>query len=154
DGRRRRARGRPGPVPHPGGRSPVGGDPRPADRPQWCRGCAARLPGNRPVTTATASAGIQTAARLRLGATLQDAGASALAGGLAGVLALGVGSRVAMRLVALTSGRIGTGIRPDSGAVPGTFTLEGTMFLLVAGAMFGAVLGLALTFLAARWLPV
>ena len=105
------------------------------------------------MSVATASAGIQVAFRQRLQVALQEAGAATLAGGVAGGLAVGIGSRVAMRVVALTSGRIGTGVRPDSGAVPGTFTLEGTMFLIVAGAMFGAVLGLALTFVAVRWLP-
>jgi hypothetical protein len=105
------------------------------------------------VSVATAAAGVQVAPRARFVVTLQDAGASAVAGGVAGGIALGIGSRVAMRLVALTSGQIGTGVRPDSGAVPGTFTVEGTMFLVVAGAMIGAILGLALTFAAVRWLP-
>lgn len=84
---------------------------------------------------------------------LDHAGAVAMAGGLAGLVALGLGSRVAMRVVALTSGRIGTGIRPESGATPGTVTLEGTTFLLLAGAMLGLAIGLAVVLGVGRGMP-
>jgi hypothetical protein len=52
-------------------------------------------------------------------------------GGLAGLIALGAGSRLAMRIVSLTGGRR-------------EVSIEGTMFLLIAGAMFGAFIGLTL----------
>lgn len=84
---------------------------------------------------------------------LDHAGGIVLAGGIAGLLAIGVGSRGAMRLVALTSGTIGTGVRPESGAVPGTMTLGGTGFLLAAGTFIGVAVALAVLGGLGRWLP-
>lgn len=82
---------------------------------------------------------------------LDRAGTATLAGAVAGLFALGLGSRVAMRVVALTSGRIGSGVRPDSGAVPGEVTFSGTSFLLLAGATIGLVLGLLVMAGLGRW---
>lgn len=85
---------------------------------------------------------------------LDHAGRVTLAGGLAGLVAIGVGSRVAMRVVALTSGHVGDlSVRPESGAVPGTMTLSGTGFLLFAGTFLGAVIGLAVLTGLGRWMP-
>jgi hypothetical protein len=54
---------------------------------------------------------------------------AAIAGGLAGVLVLGPGYRLAMRIVAIL----------DASTTP-EFTIEGTMFLIVGiGAMFGGI---------------
>lgn len=52
-------------------------------------------------------------------------------GGLAGFVVLGAGSRLAMRFVSLTGGRR-------------EVTVEGTMFLLIAGTVFGAMVGIAI----------
>ena len=84
---------------------------------------------------------------------LDHAGGIVLAGGIAGLLAIGIGSRGAMRLVALTSGAIGTGVRPESGAVPGTITADGTAFLLLAGTFIGVAIALAVLGGLGRWLP-
>lgn len=84
---------------------------------------------------------------------LDHVGGIALAAGLSGLVALGIGSRVAMRVVALTSGRIGTGVRPESGAVPGTVTLDGTAFLVLAGTFLGIAVGLVVLGGMGRWLP-
>ena len=84
---------------------------------------------------------------------LARAGAMGLAGALSGLVALGVGSRLAMRLLALSSGQIGSGVRPESGAVPGELTVEGTMFLLVAGTFIGMALAVFVGVLLDRWLP-
>lgn len=84
---------------------------------------------------------------------LDHAGGITLAAGLSGLVAIGIGSRVAMRVVALTSGRIGTGVRPESGAVPGTFTLDGTAFLVLAGTFLGIAIGLVVLGGMGRWLP-
>jgi hypothetical protein len=84
---------------------------------------------------------------------LDHAGGIVLVGGIAGLLAIGVGSRGAMRLVALTSGTIGTGVRPESGAVPGTITADGTGFLLMAGTFIGVAIALAVLGGFGRWLP-
>lgn len=89
----------------------------------------------------------------RAWSALDRVGAVALAGGVAGGFALGAGSRAAMRIVALTSGRIGTGVRPDSGATPGEFTLEGTAFLVMGGGFLGAALAIVITVGLGVWLP-
>lgn len=89
----------------------------------------------------------------RATAVLARAGHVAVAGAVAGLIALGGGSRLAMRLVALSSGRIGSGIRPESGAVPGEFTAEGTVFLLAAGTFIGIVLAVLVGVVVDRWLP-
>ena len=52
-------------------------------------------------------------------------------GGLAGFVALGAGSRLAMRIVSLTGGRR-------------EMTIEGTMFLLIAGVMISAIIGVSI----------
>lgn len=84
---------------------------------------------------------------------LDHAGGIVLTGGVAGLVAIGIGSRAAMRLVALTSGAIGTGARPESGAVPGTITLSGTGFLLLAGTFIGVAVALVVLGALGRWLP-
>lgn len=79
--------------------------------------------------------------------------ASAAAPGfLAGLIVGGVGSRLAMRVMAVTSGASVQGTETDFGATVGAITLGGTLFLLLAGGAVG-VLG-SLIFLAVRrWLP-
>ena len=89
----------------------------------------------------------------RLAGVLAQAGAWGLAGGISGLLALGIGTRLSMRLVALSSGTIGMGVRPESGAVPGEITADGTMFLLLAGTGIGAVLAVIIGVGLVRWLP-
>lgn len=54
-----------------------------------------------------------------------------LGGGVAGFIALGGGSRLAMRVVALLGGRR-------------EVTVDGTVFLLIAGTMLGAVIGVSI----------
>lgn len=88
----------------------------------------------------------------RVGAVLTLAGRAALVGALSGA-AMGLAARIAMRVVAITSGRIGTVARPESGAVPGEVTLDGTLFLVMAGAMLGLVLTVAIVVVLGRWLP-
>lgn len=89
----------------------------------------------------------------RLADELQQAGAMAVVGAGSGLIALGAGSRAAMRLAALSSGQIGSGVRPESGAVPGELTVGGTMFLLVSGTFVGMVIAVFVAMLLARWLP-
>jgi hypothetical protein len=75
-----------------------------------------------------------------------------LPGLIAGFLAFGVGSRLAMRVLALTSRDAVQGAETDAGAIIGEITFGGTMFLIVVGAFLGA--GAGLLFLAGRrWLP-
>ena len=64
--------------------------------------------------------------------------AGAVGGGLTGLLAIGVGARLAMRIVALMGG-------------PREVTVEGTMFLLIAGGMVGATFGVAISLALRAW---
>ncbi len=59
-------------------------------------------------------------------------------GGIAGLVALGAGSRLAMRVVSITGGRR-------------EVSADGTMFLLIAGAMLGAIIGLSLAGVLRLW---
>lgn len=74
-----------------------------------------------------------------------------LLGLVVGLVVGGVGSRVAMRIVALTNEDL-TGVLTDAGERVGEITAGGTLFLLFAGAFFGAFGGAAYAFLRA-WLP-
>jgi len=75
-----------------------------------------------------------------------------LAGALAGLIAGGIGSRLAMRTLALTSPRA-QGSITEAEEVVGRITLEGTLFLLAAGAALGMAGGLAYVAVK-RWLPI
>lgn len=106
-------------------------------------------------TAQTIDAGAEAGNRFgaRLVEVLGRAAWLGLAGAGAGLVTLGAGSRLAMRLVALTSGQIGTAVRPESGAIPGELTAEGTMFLLLAGTLVGIVPAVFVGVLLHRWLP-
>lgn len=77
--------------------------------------------------------------RSRSAAPLIEAGWSVLAGVAAGVI-WGAGARIAMRLVALAERNTTE------------FSLDGTLLILVTGAIFGVPLGLLFA-LVRRWLP-
>jgi hypothetical protein len=66
-----------------------------------------------------------------------------LPGLVAGVIVGGVGSRVVMRIMALTSASAARGITTDFGATVGEITPGGTLFLLIAGAVLGMAGGIA-----------
>jgi len=74
-----------------------------------------------------------------------------VAGATAGLIAGGIGSRLAMRILALTSPSA-QGSLTEAEEVVGRITLEGTLFLLVAGAALGMAGGLAYVAVR-RWLP-
>ena len=65
-----------------------------------------------------------------------------LPGLIAGFVAGGVGSRLAMRIMAMTSGAA-RGLETDFGATVGEITIGGTLFLLIAGSVLGMVGGIA-----------
>jgi hypothetical protein len=74
-----------------------------------------------------------------------------VAGAIAGLIVGGIGSRLAMRILALTSP--GTqGVLTQAEEVVGEITLAGTLFLLGAGAALGVGGGLAYVAIR-RWLP-
>jgi len=74
-----------------------------------------------------------------------------VAGFVAGLIAGGVGSRLAMRILALTSPDA-QGALTEAQEVVGEISLGGTAFLLVVGALLGIGGGLAYVALR-RWLP-
>lgn len=79
-------------------------------------------------------------------------GIGLLAGLIAGFLGLGVGSRVAMRIVALLAGHGHYGEITDAEEVVGQITLDGTGFLVAAGTVVGVPGGL-LYVIVRRWVP-
>lgn len=74
-----------------------------------------------------------------------------VAGFVAGLVAGGVGSRLAMRILSITSPEA-RGATTEAGEVVGEISLGGTLFLLVVGALLGVGGGLAYVALR-RWLP-
>lgn len=80
--------------------------------------------------------------------------AGSVAGGLvAGVLVLGFGSRLLMRLLAATSSTAAQGRLTDADEVVGEITLGGTMFLVAGVGMFGGLAGVLGFSVLRRWLP-
>lgn len=74
-----------------------------------------------------------------------------VAGGPAGMLVVGVGSRLAMLLLRVTSPETVRGVESDDGFIIGRFTLGGSFALVQIGAFVG-VLGAALYLLIRPWL--
>ena len=80
-------------------------------------------------------------------------GAVVGAGVLAGLLVLGLGGRLVMRLLAATSGRTAQGRLTEAGERVGEITTDGTIgFLLFVGVGGGLVTAIAFL-LVRRWLP-
>ncbi|MEA2446777.1 MAG: hypothetical protein QOK47_414 [Actinomycetota bacterium] len=75
-----------------------------------------------------------------------------LPGAISGFFAFGLGSRLAMRVMAATSGPEAQGLRTEADEIVGRITFEGSMFLIVAGTVIGA--GAGLVYLVIKpWLP-
>lgn len=87
----------------------------------------------------------------RVAHTLGVVASGVLAGFISGLIAGGVGSRLAMRVLSLTSPDA-QGAMTEAGEVVGEISLGGTIFLLAAGAVLGMAGGLAYVALR-RWLP-
>ena len=85
-------------------------------------------------------------------ALLRDVFRGGLAGAIAGVICLGVGSRVVMRVAALLDpdqhGRL-----TDNGNVIGAITFEGTLELVIFVGIFGGLATCAVWVLVRDWLP-
>lgn len=73
---------------------------------------------------------------MRLGRSIMVAGLTGLA---TGVVAGGIGARLAMRVVALFGDPIDLGRRTEAGARIGDITLGGTIFLFVAATLFTTI---------------
>jgi len=76
-----------------------------------------------------------------------------VAGGLAGMLAGGAGSRIAMRLSALAAPDSAQGLPTEAGATIGQLTLGGTMFLVLFAGIGSAMVGTAFYLGVRAWLP-
>ncbi len=87
---------------------------------------------------------------LRLG---RLTGIGLLSGVIAGLLAGGVGSRIAMRISAVAGGDSISGLVTENGNTVGDITLEGTMILLIAGSVVGFIGGILYPAVR-RWLPI
>ena len=87
----------------------------------------------------------------RLTHTLGVIASGNVAGFMAGLIAGGVGSRLAMRVLSLTNPDA-QGAMTEAGEIVGEITLDGTGFLLAVGALLGIGGGLAYVGLR-RWLP-
>lgn len=95
------------------------------------------------------------AARAEFAHFAQWAILGAAAGGLAGLTVGGVGGRLAMLLLRLTSSDAVNGVESDDGFEIGQFTLAGTLSLLLVTMLLGTVVGLfivlARAFMPWRW---
>jgi hypothetical protein len=76
-----------------------------------------------------------------------------VAGGVAGVVVGGIGSRIAMRIAAVTARDVAQGLTTDAGATIGRITFEGTAFLVVAVGIGTALVGTAFYLATLPWLP-
>ena len=76
-----------------------------------------------------------------------------VAGGAAGVVVGGIGSRIAMRIAALTARDVAQGLTTEAGATIGRITFEGTAFLVVAVGIGSALVGTAFYLATLPWLP-
>ena len=76
-----------------------------------------------------------------------------MAGGVAGVVVGGLGSRIAMRIAALTARDVAQGLTTEAGATIGRITFEGTAFLVVAVGIGTALVGTAFYLATLPWLP-
>ena len=89
---------------------------------------------------------------LRIGNIGRASLVGVLSGAAAGLVAGGLGARLAMRILAVAAGDGVQGIETDNGNIVGQITAGGTIFLVIFGAIlggFGGVIYIAVR----RWLP-
>lgn len=89
----------------------------------------------------------------RLAITVSRAGGMLTGAYVAGLLTIGAGGRLMMRLLAATSPEDVQGLRTEADEVIGEVSVAGTFFLIVVIGIGAAVLGLALYSMSRRWLP-
>jgi hypothetical protein len=76
-----------------------------------------------------------------------------VAGGFAGLIAGGIGSRLAMRIAALAAPEAVQGFPTEAGARIGEITMEGTVFLIAFAGISSALIGSAFYVLVRSWRP-
>ena len=89
----------------------------------------------------------------RLAVTVSRAGGMLLGALLAGVLTIGAGGRLMMRVLAATSSDDVQGLQTEADEIVGEVSVGGSMFLIVGVGIGAAVVGLALFSALRRWLP-
>lgn len=91
--------------------------------------------------------------RERLAITMGRTGGMLLGAFLAGVLTIGAGGRLMMRVLAATSPDNVQGLRTEADEIVGQVSVGGSVFLIVIVGMGAALVGLALFTLLRSWLP-
>ncbi|HUP87565.1 MAG TPA: hypothetical protein VM143_18070 [Acidimicrobiales bacterium] len=95
--------------------------------------------------------GVSIGARIQRGLWFVDVH---LAGGIAGgLLVLGPGVRLVMRLLAVTAEEQATGRRTEAEQIVGVVSLDGTLGLIIFSGIFGGLLLAAIALLLRKWLP-
>ena len=89
----------------------------------------------------------------RLAVTVGRVGGMLLGAFLAGVLTIGAGSRLMMRILAVTSSDGVQGRRTEADEIIGRVSAGGTTFLIVVAGIGAAAAGLVLFLALRRWLP-
>ena len=89
----------------------------------------------------------------RLAVTVGRVGGMLLGAFLAGVLTIGAGSRLMMRILAMTSSDDVQGLRTEADEIIGRVSAGGTTFLIVVAGIGSAAAGLVLFLALRRWLP-
>ena len=77
----------------------------------------------------------------------------AIAGVVPGLVMIGAGGRLAMRLLAVTAGDVAQGRITEADQIVGNITVDGTMGFVIFFGVFGGLLTGALYVLIERWLP-
>ena len=77
-----------------------------------------------------------------IGVLAHNIAVGALAGFLAGIVTGGLGSRVAMRIIAVTAGSDMQGVLTEQEVPVGEITAGGTVFLILFGGFMGVIGGL------------
>ena len=89
----------------------------------------------------------------RLVVTVSRAGGMLVGASLAGVLTIGAGGRLMMRVLAATSSDDVQGLLTEADETIGEVSVDGTLFLIVGVGIGAAVVGLALYSILRPWLP-
>lgn len=89
----------------------------------------------------------------RLAVTVSRAGGMLVGAYLGGLLTIGAGSRLMMRVLAATSSADVQGQLTEADEIIGEVSVGGSMFLIVVVGVGASVLGLALFLVLRRWLP-
>lgn len=89
----------------------------------------------------------------RLAVTVSRAGGMLIGAYLAGVLTIGAGGRLMMRVLAATSSDDVQGLRTEADEIIGEVSVGGSVFLIVVVGIGASVVGLALFTILRRWLP-